>query len=276
MNRKGDVMWRYYLEDNKIKEAILARIKYQNSEKMASRLLSSLGYDQEIMTRTNFDDLIFTEGSMDETFSSEEIRLSEGIGDIFVSRGKDMFDFFLIDVNEEHQTDAKYIGSFVKIINKAFKGNNIIIFQNENKLMFGSRYVSRLQGRDYHFTYWISDVSTIKDFSSYNICKKNSKYSYALYMSMVCQLSLFHHRWWSDIKEEADELDINFIKLTRELSFIVSRQFDSFELLDKAMQASEFISTDAKMREYREDNDSEDDEEELYENADILYELLRE
>lgn len=93
---------------------------------------------------------------------------------------------------------------------------------------------------------------------------------------MVCQLSLFHHRWWSDIKEEADELDINFIKLTRELSFIVSRQFDSFELLDKAMQASEFISTDAKMREYREDNDSEDDEEELYENADILYELLRE
>lgn len=69
-------MWRYYLEDNKIKEAILARMKYRNSEQIASKLLSSLGYDQEIMIRTKFDDLIFTEGSMDEIFSLEEIRLS--------------------------------------------------------------------------------------------------------------------------------------------------------------------------------------------------------
>lgn len=269
-------MWRYYLEDNKIKEAILARMKYRNSEQIASKLLSSLGYDQEIMIRTKFDDLIFTEGSMDEIFSLEEIRLSEGIGDIFVSREKDMFDFFLMDVYEEHQTDVKYIGAIVKIINKAFKGNNIIIFQNDDKLMFGGRYISRFPGRDYHFTYWISDESKIKEFSSYNICKKNSKYSYVLYMSMVYQLSLFRYRWWSDIKEESDELDITFIKLTKELSFIVSRQFDSFELLDKAIQASEFINTDAKMQAYREDNDSGDDEEELYENADILYALLRE
>ena len=71
---------------------------------------------------------------------------------------------------EEHYTDERYIGAIVKIINKAFKGNNIIIFQNENKLMFASRYISRFPGRDYHFTYWISDISRIKDFSSYSIC----------------------------------------------------------------------------------------------------------
>lgn len=94
-------------------------------------------------------------------------------------------------------------------------------------------------------------------------------------MSIVVQLSIFRHRWWSDIKEEAEELNFNFIKLTRELSYIVSRQFDSFELLDKAMQASEFIKTDAKMQEYAEEIDNEEDDG-LDEDSDILYELLRE
>lgn len=268
-------MWRYYLDDKKIEEAISNRMRYQDSEKVASQLLKSLGYEQEIMVRTNFDDLIFTSGSMDETFSSNEIQLAENVGNVFSSRCKDMFDFYLIDIDEEHYTDETYIGAIIKIINKAFKGNNFIIFQNENKLMFASRYISRFPGRDYHFTYWISDVSRIKDFSSYSVCKKNSRYSYTVYMSIVVQLSIFRHRWWSDVKEEAEELNFNFIKLTRELSYIVSRQFDSFELLDKAIQASEFIKTDAKMQEYAEEIDNEEDDR-LNEDSDILYELLRE
>lgn len=268
-------MWRYYLDDRKIEEAISNRMRYQDSEKVASLLLKSLGYEQEIMVRTKFADLIFASGAFDEIFTSKEIQLAENIGDMFSSRGKDMFDFYLIDIDEEHYIDERYIGAIVKIINKAFKGNNIIIFQNENKLMFASRYLSRFPGRDYHFTYWISDISRIKDFSSYSICKRNSRYSYAMYMSIVVQLSIFRHRWWSDVKEEAEELNFNFIKLTRELSYIVSREFDSFELLDKAMQTSEFIKTDPKMQEYEEDLDNEEDDG-LNEDSDILYGLLRE
>lgn len=135
-------MWRYYLDDRKIEEAISNRMRYQDSEKVASQLLKSLGYEQEVMIKTKFDDLIFTSGSMDETFSSKEIYLAENMGNVFSSRGKDMFDFYLVDIDEEHYTDERYIGAIVKIINKAFKGNNIIIFQNENKLMFASRYIS--------------------------------------------------------------------------------------------------------------------------------------
>ena len=91
-------MWRYYLDDKKIEEAISNRMRYQDSEKVASQLLKSLGYEQEIMVRTNFGDLIFTSGSMDETFSSNEIQLVENVGNVFSSRCKDMFDFYLIDI----------------------------------------------------------------------------------------------------------------------------------------------------------------------------------
>lgn len=268
-------MWRYYLDDKEIEGAISNRMRYQDSEKAASLLLKSLGYEQETMAKTKFDELIFTSGFIDEIFSSKEIHLAETVGNVFSSRGKDIFDFYLIDIDEEHYTDERYIGAIVKIINKAFKGNNIVIFQCENKLMFASRYISRFPGRDYHFTYWISDVSKIRGFSSYNVCKKNSRYSYAVYMSIVVQLSIFRHRWWSDAKEEAAMLNFNFIELTRELSYIVSRQFDSFELLDKAMQASNFIKTDTKMQEYVEDIINEEDDG-LNEDSDILDELLRE
>ena len=41
------------------------------------------------------------------------------------------------------------------------------------------------------------------------------------------------------------------------------------------MQASEFIKTDAKMQEYAEEIDNEEDDR-LNEDSDILYELLRE
>lgn len=100
-------MWRYYLDDRKIEEAISNRMRYQDSEKVASQLLKSLGYEQEVMIKTKFDDLIFTSGSMDETFSSKEIYLAENMGNVFSSRGKDMFDFYLVDIDEEHYTDER-------------------------------------------------------------------------------------------------------------------------------------------------------------------------
>ena len=269
-------MWKYYLDDTKIMQSISKRIDFAKSEQAATLLVASMGYTQEEMKQVLFENLIFTEGSMDETYSSEEIHFCEKIGNIFVSLKKDMFNFFLIDVDEEYQYEAQYLGTIVKIINKGFKGGNIIIFQCDNKIMFGSRYVSKFANRDFHFTYWISDTSKLRQFSSYNICRKNPKYSYALYMANVCNMSLFKHRWWSDVKEEAEELSINFISLSKSLSYIVSNLVDSFELLEKAMEATEFIKTDAKMKEYRDEMQEDEDEEELYINSDILFEFLRE
>ena len=267
-------MWKYYLDESDIAKAISTRKQFNKSNDAAKKLLASLGYGNEYTKICRFDDLIFTSGSMDETYSTDEIRFCEKVGDIFVSSGRDIFDFFIIDIDEDTQYDAFYIGSIVKLINKAFKGRNIIVFQCNESLLFGSRYISKVNGRDYHFTYWISDVTKIGSFSSYNLCRKNQSYSYALYMAIVTQMSVFRRKYWkSEQNEDIVELEGNFVTLSKELSYIVSNQMDSFELLDKALQATEFIKTDEKMSEYRDDYD--DNGQELLEDEDILMKYLK-
>lgn len=265
-------MWKYYLDEASITQAISTRIHFKKSTDAAMKLLISLGYDSECLKACKFDDLVFTSGSMDEMYSTDEIRFCEGVGDIFVSTGRDIFDFFILDIDEEFQYDAFYIGSIIKIINKAFKGRNIIIFQCKDSLLFGSRYISKVGGRDYHFTYWMCDVKKIRLFSSYNLCRKNQSHSYALYMINVVQMSVFKHKWWSDKNEEAVELDENFVTLSKELAYIVSKQIDSFDLLDKALRATEFIKTDKKMSEYRDDYIVDGQE---LDDEDILHSILK-
>lgn len=269
-------MWKYYLDESNIGQAISARMQFNKSEYAVNDLLASLGYIHEKAKRVVFDDYIFTNGSMDEMYSTEEIKFCETVGNIFTSSGNDIFDFFIIDINESQKFDAHYIGAITKIINKAFKGENILIFQAEDSLLFASRYISKFYGRDFHFTYWMSDMTKIRMFSAYNICRKNQKYSYALYLAMVCQNALFKHRWWSDKKEDAEELGINFIKLAKDLAFIKSEQIDSFELLEKALQASEYIKTDKKMSEYRDGYEDDSDEEVMYEEEELLFSFLKE
>lgn len=267
-------MWDYCLNDKKIEECISNRIKFPNVERVATEMISSLGYDQEEMKLVSFEDMIFTEGSLDEVYTQAEIKICEEMGNIFVSTGKDIFNFFLMDIPESEQFDAVKIGSIIKIINKAFNGENIIIFQCQNQFLFGSRYVSTKKARDFHFTYWISKTDVLKSFASYNICKNNKKYSYAMYMAYVCQWSLFKHKWWSDIKEEAEDLKINFVDLSKKLAHISSRQVDSFEMLEKAILASEFIKNDSQLQSYR--DDYEDEEYELYNDTSVLLEYLKE
>ncbi len=267
-------MWIYYLDEYDIAKAISKRKQLNKSNDAAKGLLASLGYGNEDTKICRFDDLIFSSGSMNETYSTDEIRFCERVGDIFVSSGKDIFDFFIIDIDEDTQYDAFYIGSIVKLINKAFKGKNIIIFQCNESLLFGSRYISKVKGRDYHFTYWISDVTKIRSFSSFNLCRKNQSYSYALYMATVAQMSVFRRKYWKcEPNEDIVEFEGNYITLSRELSYILSNQIDSFELLAKALQATEFIKTDEKMSEYRDAFD--DNGQELLEDEDILMKLLK-
>ncbi len=266
-------MWKYYLDEAYIAQAISIRRHSKKSTNAAKKLLISLGYKNEVVRSCEFDDLIFTSGSMDEMYSTEEIKFCEEIGYIFVSTGRDIFDFFIIDVDEDEQYDAFYIGSIIKIINKAFKGRNIIIFQHKDSLLFGSRYISKISGRDYHFTYWMKDVTKIRAFSSYNLCKKSPSYSYTLFMSNVTQLSLFRNKYWNERNEEIVELKGNFITLSKELGYIVSKQIDSFELLDKALQATEFIKTGKKMSDYRDNFD--DNRQELIDDEDLLFNYLK-
>lgn len=269
-------MWKYCLDDKTIQQCIANRVKYPNSELIATEFISSIGYNEEKMRNVFFEDMVFSEGSMDEVYSPAEIEICENVGRLFVSTGRDIFKFFLIDIDEDEQFDAEKIGSIIKIINKAFKGGNIIILQCKEKILFGSRYISKFAARDYHFTYWITDLNTVKQFASYNICKKNQKYSYAMYMAYVCQLSLFKHRWWSDVKEEAEGLSVSFVELSKSLSFIVSQQVDSFELLEKAIQTAEFVRTDSKMQEYREYITYDEEDFELYDETEVLLDYLKE
>lgn len=269
-------MWKYYLDESNISRAISARMQFKKSVFVVNDFLTSLGFNNENVKSVNFDDLIFTNGSMDEMYSSNEIKFCETVGNIFVSMGNDIFDFFLIDVDENYQFDAHYIGTITKIINKAFKGENIIIFQCKDCIMFASRYISKFAGRDFYFTYWISDVSKIRMFSAYNICRKNQKYSYALYLAMVCQYAVFKHRRWSDKKEDAEELGVNYVSLSKSLSYIVSKQLDSFELLEKALKASEYIKNDSKMAEYRAGYEDGYEDTEMYDEEDLLLSILKE
>lgn len=261
-------MWEYYLDESSISQAVSTREYLKKSNYATKRLLISLGYNNEYIKNSKFDDLIFTSGSMDETYSTEEIKFCESIGDIFVSIEKDIFDFFILDIDEEHRYDEFYIGSIIKIINKAFKGRNIIIFQCNDSIMFGSRYISKFVGRDFHFTYWMNDVSKIGMFASYNVCSNNPNYSYALFMSKVNQMSVFKNKYWNDRTKDEENVpfESSFIALSKALSYIVSRQIDSFDLLDKALQVTNYISTDKKMSEYRaafydDENEQEYDEE---------------
>ena len=96
-------MWKYYLDEAYIAQAISARGHFKKSTDAAANLLISLGYENEVVRNCKFDDLIFTSGSMDEMYSTEEIKFCERIGDIFVSTGRDIFDFFIIDVDEDEQ-----------------------------------------------------------------------------------------------------------------------------------------------------------------------------
>lgn len=269
-------MWKYYLDDSLIKKSISERIKFPHSETAATHFLTSIGYSQEKMRLISFENAIFTEGSMNEVYSKAEIHFCEEAGNIFISLGVDIFNFFLIDVDEEQQYDAEYIGTLIKLINKAHKGGNIIVLQCGKYFMFGSRYISKFVSRDFHFTYWISDIEILKRFASYNVCKKNQKYSYAVYMAYVCQLSLFSHKKWKEEKIDTDELQINFIELSKKLSYIMPNQVDSFELLENAIKASQFISTDAKLQGYREEVTYTDEDFELYDETDLLFKILKE
>lgn len=267
-------MWKYCIDNKELIEAINGRIKNPLSVKYATDFLSCLGYSKETVKSYDLSDMVFSKGSLDEVYSKNEIELCENT-QVFASIPVGQLHFFLINISDEDKYDAYKIGSLIKIINKAIRGYNVVILQNQDSISFGSRYVGT---RDYHnfmFTYWMNSIEKILNYSAYNICRRDTKYSYALYMAYISQDSLFKHKFWDELFSwDNPRVELTFSVLSKQLSYITSKSVDSFEILEQAKRASEFILTD-KMERYREGMDDIEETDDI-ESSDLVFDVLRE
>lgn len=231
-------MWEYGVDLHRISEIISKRAIFQRSRYYAEALLKELGYDSEEVRCSSFEDLIYTEGDFEEVYNSEEMSVISSESELFYSIGIDILDFFIINVSEEDYSNWYRLAGVIKIINKAFKGNNIIIFQLGERLLFGSRYYSHFAVRDFHMTYWIDDLNTLSEFTAYNLCKKNEKYTYANYIAHVSKHSIFKEKSWiKNDKSFEDIVECNFVDMSKRMSFIASKRIDSFDFMRAAEEA---------------------------------------
>ena len=273
-------MWEYGVDLQTLSEAISKRALFTASQYYAELLLKELGFTMEIIKRSVFEDLIYSEGDFEEIYNSEEMEFISLQGEIFYSTGKDMFDFFIIDVSEEDYSNWYKLAGYIKIINKAFKGNNYILFQLGERLLFGSRYYSYFAVRDFHMTYWIDDINTISEFTATNLCKRNSRYTYANYISHVSINSIFKEKMWVKNDEKYKNIvECNFVEMAKNMSFISSRQIDSFDFMRAAEEAGKYALENGRI--YAASSDSSmvlenvDIDEELFDNPEMLLKFIK-
>lgn len=273
-------MWKYRVDLPKISEAISKRADYNESQYYANLLLNALGFTSEIVSRLIFEDLIYSKGDIEEVYTSAEMDIISSEGEIFFSIGKDIFNFFIIDIEEEYYANWYRFAGIIKIINKAFKGNNYILFQMKRRLMFGSRYYSFFAVRDFHMTYWIDDISTIEEFTAYSLCKQSAKYSYANFVACVRKNSIFKEKSWVDDDDKFDEmLECNFVEMSRDMAFISSKQIDTFDFMREAEEAGKHAAENGRM--YANHSNSSIDfadpdiDEELFDNPEMLLKFIK-
>lgn len=273
-------MWEYGINEKNIIEVISKRALFPKSHYFAELLLKEMGYTSEKIKRSVFEDIIYTEGSADEIYTSEEMEIISSEGKIFYSHGIDIFNFFLIDVQKESYSDWYHIVGLIKIINKAFPQNNVIIFQMGERLLFGSRYYSYFEVRDFQMTYWLDDIGVVAEFSAYNLCKKSAKYSYANYVAHVSKNSVFKEKYWVKNDEEFEEqIELNFVEMSKEMSFISSKQIDSFDFVKQAEAAGKYVEANNALYSNRYasgvDYDAPDVDEELFDNPEMLLKYIK-
>ena len=271
-------MWKYGTDIRKLSEVIIKRSEFETFPYYTELLLKELGYTSEIIKRSVFEDLIYTEGDSEEVYTSEEMTIISSEGELFYSIGNGIFDFFVMDIPEEDYSNWYRIASIIKIINKAFKGNNYILFQMGERLMFGSRYFSKYANRDFHMTFWIDDINIIKEFTAYNICRKSKKYAYANYVAHVSKNSIFKRKRWINDEKYEDLLDYNYVEMSKRMAFIVSQKIDSFDFMKAAQEAGEQALENERLYEKHaissiafEDNDVE----ELYDDPEMLLKYIK-
>lgn len=274
------MMWEYGVDLQKISDVISKRAIFVKSHYYAEMFLKELGYTSEKVSRSVFEDIIYTHGDSEEVYSSEEMDLISSEGKIFYSIGIDIFNFFILDVIEEDYSNWYRIAGITKIINKAFKGNNFIIFQMGNRLLFSSRYYSYFAVRDFHMTYWIDDINVIAEFTAYNLCKKNAKYTYANYVAHVSKNSVFKgKKWVRNDQQFEDQIEYNFVEMSKQLSFIASKQLDSFALMREAEEVGKYNVYDDMLYATRTKSDvvinEPDIDEEFFDNPEMLLKFIR-
>lgn len=273
-------MWEYGVDLQKISDVIHKRAIFVKSHYYAEMLLKELGFTSEKVKRSVFEDIIYTHGDFEEVYTSEEMNLISSEGKIFYSIGIDIFNFFIIDIAEEEYSNWYRIAGITKIINKAFKGNNFIIFQLGDRLLFSSRYYSYFAVRDFHMTYWIDDINVIGEFTAYNLCKKNAKYTYANYVAHVSKNSIFKEKnWVRDDSQFEDQIEYNFVEMSKQLSFIASKQIDSFDFMREAEEAGKYAEENGMLYAARQTSDvvinEPDIDEELFDNPEMLLKFIR-
>ena len=274
------MMWEYGVDLQKILDVIHKRAIFVKSPYYADMLLKELGFTSEMVKCSVFEDVIYTHGDFEEVYTSEEMNLISAEGDIFYSIGIDIFNFFIIDITEEDYSNWYRIAGITKIINKAFKGNNYIIFQMGGRLLFSSRYYSYFAVRDFHMTYWIDDINVIGDFTAYNLCKKNAKYTYANYIAYVSKNSVFKEKnWVRNDSQLEDQIEYNFVDMSKQLSFITSKQIDSFDFMRDAEEAGKYAAENGVLYAAKPTSDLVINEpeldEELFDSPEMLLKYIR-
>ena len=272
-------MWKYGVDLHRISENISKRAIFKKSQYYAETLLRELGYVSEEIKRSLFEDLIYTEGDFEEVYNSEEMSIISSESELFYSIGMDILNFFIIDVAEEDYSNWYRFAGVIKIINKAFKGSNIIIFQLGERLLFGSRYYSSFTVRDFHMTYWIDDVSIISEFTAYNLCRKNERYTYANYVAHVSKHSLFKEKSWiKNDRNFEDVIECNFVDMSKRMSFITSKKIDSFDFMRAAEEAGKYAVENGMVYTKRTSSSMEleypDIDEELFDDPEMLLKFI--
>ena len=273
-------MWKYRVDLSGISEAISKRADYNESQYLTNLLLKELGFTSEKVSRLLFEDLIYSKGDIEEVYTSAEMDIISSEEEIFFSIGKDIFNFFIIDIEEDYYANWYRFSGIIKIINKAFKGNNYILFQMKKRLMFGSRYYSSFVVRDFHMTYWIDDINIIEEFTAYNLCKQSAKYTYANFVAHVRKNSIFQEKYWVNDDEKLDEmLECNFVEMSRNMAFISSKQIDTFGFMREAEEAGKHAMENGRVyTEYSNqsiDFDDSDIDEEMYDNPEMLLKFIK-
>lgn len=273
-------MWKYGVDLQTISEAISKRADYKTSWYFTDLLLKELGFSSEIINRSVFEDLIYTKGDFEEVYTSEEMDIISSEGELFFSIGIDIFNFFIIDIEEEDYSNWYKFAGIIKIINKAFKGNNYILFQMGKRLMFGSRYYSSFAVRDFYMTFWIDDINIIGEFTAYSLCKQSAKYTYANYIAHVRKNSIFRERYWVKNDENYEEmLECNYVEMSKSMAFISSKQIDSFDFMREAEEAGKHaVENERSYADYSNSSinfEESDIDEELFDNPEMLLKFIK-